>query len=746
MPAKVAPDARSVVRRSCRSRLIRRQQTRADLLPEDEAAVVAAQDDGAAGRRYVGAVRGIRAIVRRRGDLLLAVALTLVGELEILLGAGDGRLVRALALPVATLPLARRRDEPLLALLAVVASLLVQVLLGDYFDAGGPATTLVAMVIALYSAGRHIAGPRALVGAVTAAAILAATRIAFDPEVDDVGAAALTVMAVALPLLVGRWANGQERLHRELETTARRRERERERDARDAAEEERMRIAADLQAAVADRLGGVVEQAGRLRGRLAAGDAAPARELLASIAGSAREALADVRRVLGILRRDDGAPPLAPPTAAPAAAPPTAAPGVAPPSAAPGVAPPSAAPAASSRAATAAPPSDAAAPSLPAARERVSSRRRAAALPPAWLDRLLVAALVAGAQLELLLTAPSDDRAFAALTGLLMPIPLLWRRRHPIPAALAVLAVVGLQSAVLQLDSFPVSDVAALVCSTYAIGAFAPRRHAIAGLALFALADAAHAAAFYSAAVPIALFGGALVPWTAGRIVRGQRQLVSEAHEQAIQVERARERDARAAVIAERMRVARELHDAVAHNISVIAIQAAGADGVLERDPDRAAECGALIEEVGREAVAELRRLTGAAPASPPSLARVDALAQRTRDGGLPVDLRVEGDPGRLGAGVDLAAFRIVQEALANASKHAGAAHAWVVVRYDQRAVEVEIGDDGRGPTAPTNGHGAGHGLVGMRERVALYGGTLDVGRRPGGGFAVRARLPLGGT
>jgi signal transduction histidine kinase len=129
----------------------------------------------------------------------------------------------------------------------------------------------------------------------------------------------------------------------------------------------------------------------------------------------------------------------------------------------------------------------------------------------------------------------------------------------------------------------------------------------------------------------------------------------------------------------------------------------------------------------------------------------VDALAQRVRDGGLSVEVRVEGEPARLAAGVDLAAFRIVQEALANASKHAGAARAWVTVRYEQRAVELEIGDDGRGPNGSRVGRqdsavAGGHGLIGMRERAALYGGTLDAGRRPGGGFAVRARLPLGGA
>jgi signal transduction histidine kinase len=122
----------------------------------------------------------------------------------------------------------------------------------------------------------------------------------------------------------------------------------------------------------------------------------------------------------------------------------------------------------------------------------------------------------------------------------------------------------------------------------------------------------------------------------------------------------------------------------------------------------------------------------------------VDALVLRARDAGLPVSLQVEGEPSALPAGVDLAAYRIVQEALANAAKHAGGTRAWVVVRYREHAVEVEIGDDGRNPDGvPAPGANGGHGLIGMRERVALYGGTLDLGRRPAGGFRVHARLPL---
>jgi len=255
-------------------------------------------------------VRGIVANVMRRDrlDLLAAIALTLAGVLETLLAGGDdGRLVRTLALPLATLPLAWRRDAPLLPPAGVAVSLLLQVWLGDFF-AAEPVITLVAILPAVYSAGRYAASARAVAGAAVLMAVIAGTRIAFDPAVDGPAVAVMTVIAVGLPFLVGRWVRMQSRLQRELEQKAARRERERERDARDAAEEERMRIAIDLQAAVADRLSEVVRRSRELPALLGAGDHAVVRELLATIAGSAREALADVRRVLGILRRDGTAP------------------------------------------------------------------------------------------------------------------------------------------------------------------------------------------------------------------------------------------------------------------------------------------------------------------------------------------------------------------------------------------------------------------------------------------------------
>jgi signal transduction histidine kinase len=613
----------------------------------------------------------------RRIDLLLAVGLAVAGLVEALLGPDDGRLVRALAV-LGTLPLAWRRSAPLLPLATVTLAFVAQTWLGSLYD-GHPVVPLLVLVVTLYSAGRHVEGPPALAVAVLAAAALAGARVAFDPAVDSPPDGALTFVAALLPLLVGGWARGQELLRRELAAKAERLERARRQDAAAAAEEERMRIAADLQAAATVSLETIARETRDVAGLLGAGDGAAARDTLAAIAAGARRALADVRRVLGVLRREEPEP------AAPADE-----------------------------------------PAAPAA-----ARRRPL---PTWA---LPAALAAAALLELGLPT--------GLSGALIAAPLMLRERLPLAAAAGVLAAVALQTLALDPDAFPVTSIVAIVCASYAIGAYAGGGPAVAGLLAFAAGTTLHAALAHPDALAPALLGGTLVPWTVGRIRRGQRALMREASDKADQAERDRERDARAAVTVERMRVARELHDAVAHNISVIAIQAAGAQGVAERDPARAAQVVALIEEMVGEALAELGRLADDAE-SQPGLAGVDALARAFAMGGLPVELRIEGDPEPLPAGVDLAAFRIVQEALANTSKHAGDARARVTVRYRPRAVELEIDDDGRGPNGTSPGPGSGHGLIGMRERVALYHGTLEVGRRASGGFAVRARLPLGDT
>ena len=173
------------------------------------------------------------------------------------------------------------------------------------------------------------------------------------------------------------------------------------------------------------------------------------------------------------------------------------------------------------------------------------------------------------------------------------------------------LAAVGVQSALLDLDSFPLGDMLAMVAATYAIGAWAERPWNLAGMLLIAAGAGAHAAIFYPGGVVAALLGGVALPWSVGRVVRGNRELTRAGRRRNAEIERSRALEARAAVIRERVRVARELHDAVAHSISVIAIQAGGAEGLVERDPERASECAALIASVAEEALAELARLTG---------------------------------------------------------------------------------------------------------------------------------------
>ena len=206
-------------------------------------------------------------------------------------------------------------------------------------------------------------------------------------------------------------------------------------------------------------------------------------------------------------------------------------------------------------------------------------------------------------------------------------------------------------------------------------------------------------------------------------------------------------------MIDERARIARELHDVVAHGVSAIAVvQAQGGGRLVRSDPEEAEDAFATIERTGRQALVELRRLLGMLRvtdeqrvlAPQPGVARLGALVDDVRKAGLPVELVVDGDVATLPPGVDVSAYRIVQEGLTNALKHAGPARARVHVRYLPRAVEVEVTDDGRGGAIVVAGNdGGGQGLIGMRERVSLYGGRLEAGGRPSGGYAIRARLPF---
>ena len=244
-----------------------------------------------------------------------------------------------------------------------------------------------------------------------------------------------------------------------------------------------------------------------------------------------------------------------------------------------------------------------------------------------------------------------------------------------------------------------------------------------------------------------ALFG--LLPLAVGRALRNRRMLARELRARTAQLERDRDERMRQAAVDERTRIARELHDVVAHDVSVMVIQAQGAQRVAAVDPFAAKEALEAVESSGRDALREMRAMTGVVrdsdaelEGSSPGLAQLPVLADRARAAGLAVELQVSPELPALPLGLDLIAYRVVQEALTNAIKHAGRARASVSVQCSERVLELEVSDDGSGD-AIADTTGAGHGLVGMRERLALYAGELEAGPTPAGGFRVRAKIPL---
>ena len=335
---------------------------------------------------------------------------------------------------------------------------------------------------------------------------------------------------------------------------------------------------------------------------------------------------------------------------------------------------------------------------------------------------------------------------------LLIGAPLALRRRAPLLGWTIIWAGISLQALITGNSPEGLELIFVLGVGSYSVAAHSTLRRALAGLAVTAAGATIYglanhdimsgntgnewSAAFFAIAI--------LAAWLAGVFVRGRREAVAQAARTA-----AAERRAERAVADERARMARELHDIVSHNLSVVVLQAAGAQAAGGPDTGPTLE---KIERSGRQALVEMRRLLGVlrepdepAPAalSPqPGIAELAALVEGVRAAGLPVVLVIDGDPGQLPAAVDISAYRIVQEALTNVLKHAGQASAQVGVRCGADEVLIEVTDDGAGPRAARPA--GGHGLAGMRERVALFGGELTAGPQPDGGFAVRARLPLG--
>src|SRR5579884_117730 len=337
-------------------------------------------------------------------------------------------------------------------------------------------------------------------------------------------------------------------------------------------------------------------------------------------------------------------------------------------------------------------------------------------------------------------------------TSLAAGASLAWRRRSPLAVLVVLLSAMTVQASSGTTLHSAVSPVVALLVGSWTVGAYERRDRAIFGLALLV------AGIWLAMGIDVARgtdqYQGTDFPWIAGLlaapgilgIVFGARTRMlhaAEARARGLEVER------REAVAAERSRIARELHDVIAHSVAVMTVQAGAAEEMLKVDPSRAAEPVRAVQETGRQALVEMKRLVamlrehddelGLEPQ--PGVADVERLVAQVREAGLAVELRVEGEPRALPIGVELSAYRVVQEALTNALKHAGAASAVVTLRYGTDDLEVEVADDGRGGVGGEAD--AGHGLVGMRERVGVFGGTFAAGPRASGGFAVQARLPV---
>jgi signal transduction histidine kinase len=365
-------------------------------------------------------------------------------------------------------------------------------------------------------------------------------------------------------------------------------------------------------------------------------------------------------------------------------------------------------------------------------------------------DAALAAALGLIAEAEIWLTGSvSGAKPVVAPAALLITGAVALRRRAPLPGAAVAAGAYVLQSLALGYVDGAISVLVALLVLLYSVAAYAQLGHAIAGGAVL-LAAAWISVARHSDSTVGDYFFSALVlgtAWSFGLAMRSRRRHAIQLEDRATILEHERDEKARVAVADERARIARELHDVVAHSVGTIVVQAGAERLALGDEAERTRDALLTIESTGRQALAEMRRLLGMlrrddadlALAPQPSLAHVEGLIENLRETGLSVELAVDGEPVPLPPGVDLSAYRIVQEALTNALKHAGAAHVAVVIRYVDEYIELEVVDDGGGPALA--GATAGHGIVGMRERVALYGGVLETGARDSGGYAVRARL-----
>jgi signal transduction histidine kinase len=364
------------------------------------------------------------------------------------------------------------------------------------------------------------------------------------------------------------------------------------------------------------------------------------------------------------------------------------------------------------------------------------------------IEALLAVAMTVGVELELWL-GDHLISAWQALAAALITLPLAVRFRWPLFTLTAAAVGIVAQMALGDRSGDPILAIVALLLALYAVGSRTVGWRFWLGGAISLIAGCA--SSLIREGVTSDLISAVLATGVGLLIGRalGVLQVETEVlEERASDLERERDERAEQAVAEERGRIARELHDVIGHSISVMGVQAGAVRRVLKPEQEREREALLAVEQTGREAVGEMRRLIGllrtdehGIEAPSPSLKRIEHLAAEMRQAGLAVELHVEGDLGTLPAGADLAGYRIVQEALTNVLKHAPRAHVAASIRASVGAIEIDVVDDGAG-AAGSNGH-VGHGLLGMRERTALYRGDLTTGPRAGGGFQVHARIPI---
>ncbi|MCB5180034.1 sensor histidine kinase [Streptomyces antimicrobicus] len=387
---------------------------------------------------------------------------------------------------------------------------------------------------------------------------------------------------------------------------------------------------------------------------------------------------------------------------------------------------------------------------------------------PTGVDSFWAAMLVGITMLEVVESASTTPHRLLAVPSVLaLGLVVALRRRWTVPMFWVALGT-GLYQLLAGVEVHSADCAMLVILFTVASAADVPRR-----LSRFALVSGLAAAPLYGLRfgfdksttdstqnVLFALF--LMVPfalaWVLGDSLRTRRAYYAQLVERNQRLEKEREAQAKVAVAAERARIARELHDVVAHNVSVMVVQADGAAYVMDVAPEQAKEALQTISGTGRQALAEMRRLLGVLRTGEPQesedyvpqpdVEQIEVLVEQVRAAGLAVDFEVEGAPRQLPSGVELTAYRIVQEALTNTRKHGGPdAKASVRLVYFDDGLGLLVEDDGRGAAHELyedgGADGAGHGLIGMRERVGMVGGTLEAGPRPGGGFRISALLPL---